>query len=119
MRLLADENIPAPVVEALRAARHDVAWVREDAPRLPDSEVLSRAGRQGRLLVTLDKDYGELVFQQSMPAPYGIVLLRYEPRSPEALALRLVAALESRDDWAGCFAVVEQDRIRTTPVPEQ
>jgi len=119
MRLLANENMPGPVVEALRAAGHDVAWIREDAPRLRDSDVLSRAGQEGRLLVTLDKDYGELVLVQSMPAPCGIALLRFHPPSPEALALRVVAALESRDDWAGYFVVVERDRIRATPVPDQ
>jgi len=117
MRLLANENVPGPVVEALRAAGHDVAWIRDDAPRLPDSDVLSRAGRQGRLLLTLDKDYGDLVFRQSLPAPWGIALVRFHPPSPEALALRVVAALASRDDWAGHFAVVDQDRVRMTPLP--
>jgi predicted nuclease of predicted toxin-antitoxin system len=117
MRLLANENVPGPVVVALRAAGHDVAWIRDDAPRLPDSDVLSRAGQQGRLLLTLDKDYGDLVFRQSLPAPWGIVLVRFHPPSPEALALRVVAALASRADWAGHFAVIGREGARLTPLP--
>jgi len=118
MRLLANENIPGPVVEALRTAGHDVAWIREEAPTLQDSGVLSRAGQQGRLLLTLDKDYGELVFRQGLPAPWGVVLVRSRPPTPEAMALRVVAVLASRQDGAGHFAVVGQDRIRLTPLPD-
>lgn len=52
MRFLANENIPAAVVTALRAAGHDVAWVREDAPGAPDDAVLARAVADERVLLT-------------------------------------------------------------------
>lgn len=63
MRLLADENIAAPLVLALRAAGHDVTYVAELAPGIADDAVLSLALRQGRLLLTEDKDIGELVIR--------------------------------------------------------
>lgn len=56
-RLLADENVPAPAVAALRQAGHDVAWLLEDAPGTPDSGVLARAQQEHRVLITFDKDF--------------------------------------------------------------
>ena len=62
-RLLADENVPGPAIAALRQAGHDVAWMHEDAPRTPDLEVLKRAQGEKRVVVTFDKDFGELAFR--------------------------------------------------------
>ena len=76
MRLLADENIPKLAVEALRDRGHDVAWVRQDAPGIPDQEVLSLGQDESRLLITCDKDFGELAFRHGLPAEHGVVLFR-------------------------------------------
>ena len=117
MRILANENFPGDAVEALRAQGHDVAWVRSDAPGSSDPQVLARAQAEGRILVTFDKDFGELAFRSGLPAPSGIVLFRISTPSSQHVARLAVAALESRTDWAGHFAVVEDDRIRHTPLP--
>jgi Domain of unknown function (DUF5615) len=63
MRLLANENFPRIAVEALRARGHDVAWVRTDSPGTSDEEVIHRAVAETRVLVTFDKDFGELTFR--------------------------------------------------------
>ena len=55
MRLPANENFPRMAVEALRAEGHDVAWIRIDAPGISDEEVIARAVREDRILLTLDK----------------------------------------------------------------
>jgi len=117
MRILANENIPGRAVDALRSRGHDVAWVRTDAPGASDREVISRAAAEGRTLITFDKDFGELVFRTGLPAADGVVLFRIRPRSPSRAAAAVVSALESRNDWAGHFAVVEDDRVRMTPLP--
>jgi predicted nuclease of predicted toxin-antitoxin system len=52
MRILADENVPGPVVTALREARHDVVWVKESMPGARDADVLARAQSETRLVVT-------------------------------------------------------------------
>jgi len=65
----------------------------------------------------LDKDFGELAFAKRLPAECGIVLVRTTGSSPEVDNLRAVSALESRADWSGHFAIIEDDRIRTRPVP--
>jgi len=117
MRILADENFPGDAVAALRERGYDVAWVQSDAPGISDEEVLSRAQAEGRILVTFDKDFGELAFRFGLPASNGIILFRISMPSPSQVARVAVAALESRTDWIGHFAVIEDDRIRMTPLP--
>lgn len=117
MRLLANENFPAEAVAALRQRGHDVAWVRDDAPGSSDRQVLARAQAEGRILLTFDKDFGELAFYAGLPAACGVILLRIAAPSAAYVARVVAAALESRSDWAGHFSVVEDDRIRMTPLP--
>ena len=117
MRLLANENFPRQVVEALRAAGHDVLWARTEMAGAADPDVLARAEAEGRILVTFDKDFGELAFRSGLPAKCGIVLVRIPPYDPDDVAVRLVAILGSRTDWPGSFAVVREDRIRIRPLP--
>jgi predicted nuclease of predicted toxin-antitoxin system len=117
MRILANENIPACVVERLRVAGHDVGWVGTDLPGATDLQVIARAIAEKRTILTFDKDFGELAFRDRRCAPYGIVLLRMAPTQPELLAQRVALALESRSDWPGHFAVIEDGRIRLAPIP--
>jgi predicted nuclease of predicted toxin-antitoxin system len=117
MRLLANENFPAEAVQALRSRGHDVAWVRTDAPGSSDRQVLDRAVAEDRLLITFDKDFGELAFRAGLPASCGVVLFRIRLTSPSQVAQRAAAALESRADWDGHFAVVLDDRVRMTLLP--
>ena len=118
MRILANENVPGETVAALRQRNHDIVWARTDAPGSSDRELLERAAAEERLLITLDKDFGELAFRSTLPASSGIVLLRVQTPEPSILTRIAVAALDARDDWAGHFSVVEHDRIRMTPLPQ-
>ena len=102
---------------ALQARGHDVVWVRSDAPGSSDPQVLAHAQAEDRILITFDKDFGELAFRSGLPASSGIVLFRISVPSSSYVAQVAVAALESRTDWAGHFAVIEDDRIRMTPLP--
>jgi predicted nuclease of predicted toxin-antitoxin system len=62
MRFLADESCDFAVVRALRSADHDVLAIAEVSPREEDQDVMERAVREGRLLITEDKDFGQLVY---------------------------------------------------------
>src|SRR5215468_3517141 len=117
MRLLANENFPGAAVDALRARGHDVLWVRTEAPGITDQQVLARASAESRVLITFDKDFGELAFRTRLPAASGVVLFRIQQSSPAHVAARAVSALESRTDWAGHFSVVLEDRVRMTVLP--
>jgi len=116
MRLLADENFPREAVLALRARGHDVVWMHETAPGLGDADVLHRAHAEERVLLTFDKDFGELAYRQGLIASPGVSLFRASFQSGSDAAEFAVVALESRADWVGSFAVVEKDRIRLRPL---
>jgi hypothetical protein len=112
MRFLANENFPGDAVVALASAGHDVVWVRTAAPGLSDQEVLAKAEREGRVLLTFDKDFGELAWRHGLPASCGIVLFRVPMPPPAAVGSALAARVDERGDWAGHFSVIEPARVR-------
>ena len=117
MRILANENFPGDAVSALEAQGHDVVWIRVDAPGSSDTVILARAQKEMRVLITFDKDFGELAFRSRLPATSGVILFRIAMPSSAHITRVVTAALEARDDWFGHFSVVEDDRIRMTPLP--
>jgi predicted nuclease of predicted toxin-antitoxin system len=112
MRLCANENIPEDCVTKLRENNHDVLWIREIAPGSSDSDVLIRAHKEHRLLITFDKDFGELVFHRGAKASYSVVLFRFSNPSSAMIASSVLSTLASRNDWAGHFSVVDDFGIR-------
>jgi predicted nuclease of predicted toxin-antitoxin system len=118
MRLCANENLPEDCVLRLRQDGHDVLWIREAAPGISDDIVLARAATEDRLLITFDKDFGELVFRRGAKASQGVVLFRIAQPSAAAVAERVSAVLASRDDWSGHFCVVENFAVRMRRLPE-
>ena len=117
MRFLANENFPGDAVAALRDGGHDVAWMRTEGPGESDQEVLARAQRERRILLTFDKDFGELAWRASLPAESGIVLFRLPMPAPARVGEALAGILAGRQDWSGNFAVVEPGRVRIRPLP--
>lgn len=117
MNFLANENFPLDAVEALRRAGHDVVWVRADAPGCTDQQVLARAVSEQRILLTFDKDFGDLAFLAGLPTGSGIILFRLRAGTSAQLAAQVTAAIATRTDWAGHFSVVEPGRIRMRPLP--
>lgn len=117
MRFLANENFPGTAVEALRGVGHDVVWVRTDAPGSTDQSVLAKAAQEGRILLTFDKDFGELAWRVRLPSHCGIVLFRLFLPTPDRVGDVLCSILCSRDDWAGKFSVIEPGRVRMRDLP--
>jgi predicted nuclease of predicted toxin-antitoxin system len=112
MRFLADENFPGAAVTASRAAGHDVVWVRIAAPGATDADVFGRAVREQRILLTFDKDFGELAWRSQPTRVCGIVLIRAPAAKSADEARRLADQITARGDWAGHFSVVEPGRVR-------
>jgi len=119
MRLCANENVPGDCVVRLRQDGHDVLWIRETAPGIPDLFVLARALDEDRLLITFDKDFGELIFRRGAKASRGIILFHIAQPSSSAVAERVATVLASREDWSGQFSVVEDFAVRMRALPEQ
>ncbi|WP_159726637.1 DUF5615 family PIN-like protein [Methylosinus sp. Ce-a6] len=112
MRFLADENFPGAAVSALRAAGHDVSWVSERSPGAKDTDVLVMAEDEERILLTFDKDFGELAWSAGLSAACGIMLFRLPTPPPATIGNVLLARIEERSDWAGHFSVIETGRVR-------
>jgi predicted nuclease of predicted toxin-antitoxin system len=117
VRILANENFPVSLIRELRWRGHDVASVKELMRGAEDRAVLARAQEESRLLVTFDKDFGELAYRFGLPASSGVILFRLSGSSPDIDNARALVALESGIEWAGYFAVVTDDRIRVRPLP--
>lgn len=76
MRFFADECCDADTVRALRDDDHDVLYVTETMPGALDSQILDRAYAENRILITEDKDFGELIYRLRRPAR-EVILLRF------------------------------------------
>lgn len=118
MRFLANENIPAESVRRLREAGHDVLAISESLAGAKDPDVLARAREEGRILLTFDRDYGELVYRRGLPVPLGIIYLRFVPQAPGEVA-DVVEQLKASFDLVleGRYTVIDSDRIRQRPLP--
>jgi predicted nuclease of predicted toxin-antitoxin system len=113
VRWLVDECVDYELVERLRAAGHDVSYVLEITPRARDAEVIGRADAENRLLLTEDKDFGELVFHQARRVP-GIVLLRINPSMRSLKWARIQSAIASFGaSLLGRYTVIEEARMRS------
>jgi predicted nuclease of predicted toxin-antitoxin system len=118
MRFLANENFPLASVNRLRRANHDVAAIIEDAPGAKDSEVLARAVREDRVVLTFDRDYGELIYRFRHPSPVGVIYFRFDPSTPEEPAEHLLRLLTMSDlSLEKKFTVVERGQVRQRPLP--
>ena len=117
MRILADTNFNEPIITALRNAGHDVVWMYEDDQRMADPNILARAVREDRLLITFDTDFGELTFRDRLPAHCGVVLFRIADAVTISETVQLIVHnLAAPIAWAGRFWVIN---IRKRALPAQ
>ena len=117
MRLIVNENIANSVIQGLRQRGWDVLAVKESMRGADDTAILNRAESEQRLVVTQDKDFGELAFKYRLPASCGVILFRLSGADPSSDNQRVPEVIESRTDWAGNFSVVTDDRIRMRSLP--
>jgi predicted nuclease of predicted toxin-antitoxin system len=117
MRLLADESCDFRVVRALRAAGHDVTAVLEISPGAEDEAVIDLAVREGRIFLTEDRDFGQLVYATAKPAP-GVILVRFPSNARSRLPTMIVEMVAQHGEkLADRFVVVEPGRIRFGVIP--
>lgn len=115
MRWLADECVHAAVVRELRNAGHDVLSAT-DVPQRSDQTLITAASADGRILLTDDKDFGEIVFREGR-ATSGIVLIRIAPSRWRSIWPMLSAAIvEHGKGLSARFTVLEENRIRSIPL---
>ncbi|MBE0447577.1 MAG: DUF5615 family PIN-like protein [Actinobacteria bacterium] len=113
MNFLANENFPLFSITLLRDAGHNVVGIIEDAPGSKDIDILQQAQIEKRIILTFDRDYGEMIYRHESIAPAGIVFFRFNPSAPEEPARILLRILrEDKISIMGKFTVVERGRIR-------
>jgi predicted nuclease of predicted toxin-antitoxin system len=112
MNLLADESVDRPIVVKLRADGHTVDYIAELAPSIDDDEVLRLANDRNALLLTEDKDFGELVFRLRR-VHSGVVLLRLTGMTSAAKADTVAQVLQEREgELVDAFTVISSNSVR-------
>lgn len=119
MRFLADESCDFAVVRALRAAGHDVLAVAELSPRSDDHAVIDLATQDNRVLLTEDKDFGQLVYASSQPSG-GIIFIRFPTNTRQTLPTAVLKLIQERGDrLPGGFVVLTPGRVRIGRNPSE
>lgn len=112
MKFLADENIGLRVVKPLRNQGFDVQSIIEIQPGAVDTQVLSLANKGNRIIITTDKDFGELVYAQKL-VHQGVILLRLRDESSENKLKILKNVLEKhREELEKSFTVATESKTR-------
>lgn len=116
MKILADECVDAQIVDHLRKDGHDVKYVAEMSPGIMDEEVLYLANEEDTLLLTADKDFGELIFRQGL-VKSGIVLYRLSGLSSQEKAELISSVItEHGDELLKAFSVITEKAVRIRKV---
>lgn len=113
MKLLANENLPYKNIYYLKEKGYDVLSIGMDNPSVMDSEVMAIAIKEGRTIVTFDRDYGELIFRHNYKPENGVIYLRldkYQPEEPGIIIERIIANIEI--DFTRALTVVDKNGIR-------
>ena len=117
MKLVADENVPRPVIERLRLDGFAIVSIAEVDPGRADVAVMHEAEDRAFVLMTHDRDFGELAIRQGLPVN-GVILLEVERLSLPAQVERVSLCLASPEtDWIGNFSVIEPARVRRRAIP--
>jgi predicted nuclease of predicted toxin-antitoxin system len=114
MKLLLDSCVWGGALAELLAAGHDVDWAGQWPQDPGDDQVMAHALAEGRILVTLDKDFGELVVVRGLPHG-GILRLANFPARQQAKACLRVLALHGAELEAGALVTAEPGVLRVRP----
>jgi len=112
MQLVADESVDGQLVAALRKAGHSILYIAESSPSIKDPDVLRFATSRNEILLTEDKDFGELVHLKRM-AHAGVILLRLNDMSAPDMIARVIMLLDHHGDgFADAFTTIDRIKVR-------
>ena len=112
MKILADENIESEIVTALRLAGHSVSDIKETSPGIEDVEVLTIANDSDAILITNDKDFGELIYRDRQTSN-GVILLRFgKLKIAERIELLIDVLDEHKNELPEAFTVISSTGVR-------
>lgn len=112
MNFVADESVDGPIVYSLRSTGHTVAYIAETDSGIDDDEVFRKANAFTAVLITEDKDFGEIVFRQKRVSG-GVVLVRLDGLTPDTKAQIVCAVVrEHEPDLPENFTVITPGTVR-------
>jgi predicted nuclease of predicted toxin-antitoxin system len=113
MLFLANENFPFPSVKFLREGGYDVKSIAQEFQGISDPEVIRIAQQESRIILTFDKDYGELLFKNTTTKPPAVVFFRFKGLEPVYAGSLLRSVLENQNlALDNCFTVIDENNIR-------
>lgn len=113
MKLLANENFPKDSVLFLRNLGYDVLSIGDDNPSITDKAIMEIAKAQERIILTFDRDYGELIYKYNYKPPRGIIYLRLEVYTSEEPGKHVHDLLNNlKIETAGCLTVFDGKNLR-------
>ncbi len=116
MKFLADESFDFPFIQAMRNEGYDVSAIVETNSGVDDEAVLKIANDEARILLTCDKDFGELVFRLKL-IHSGIILFRVPDVSTELKISFLINCLKNHfGKLALSFTVISSQKIRIVSI---
>ncbi len=117
MRFLADESCDHAVVLALRGAGHDVTAIGESQRGATDETVIELASRERRVVLTEDKDFGQLVFAAAKSTA-GVIFVRFPAQARANLSAEIIDLAAARgNELLGCFVTIQPGRVRVARLP--
>jgi predicted nuclease of predicted toxin-antitoxin system len=117
MNIVADESVDLAVVQGLRNRGHSVTYIAEFGPGTADDEVLRMASSAGAVLLTADKDFGELIFRQHRLSS-GVVLMRLSGLATDRKAELVGEFFDDRgSELIGAFSVLAPGKLRIRSDP--
>ncbi|MCU0424582.1 MAG: DUF5615 family PIN-like protein [Candidatus Kapabacteria bacterium] len=118
MKILANENFPAPSIRVLRLASCQVKSIKEEMPGISDEEVLRIAVQEERVILTFDRDYGELLFRYRLVPPPAVVYFRYKGQLPESAGKILLELIQEQQlNIEGYFTIIDANGVRQRKLP--
>jgi predicted nuclease of predicted toxin-antitoxin system len=111
-KFIADEGFSFPITSILREKGYDVIWIGDVAPGVDDAKVFEISRKEGRIILTEDKDFGELAIRFKCKTS-GIILLRIEPEQKELREEKMLELFRDfSDKLKGHLIIVDEQKIR-------
>jgi predicted nuclease of predicted toxin-antitoxin system len=113
IKLLANENFPYKSIHYLRDKGFDIVSIGMDNPSIKDDEIMEIASKEERIILTFDRDYGELIFKHNYKPEKGVIYLRlseYEPELPGHIIEEIL--LDKEIDVKSALTVVDKNGYR-------
>jgi predicted nuclease of predicted toxin-antitoxin system len=113
MTFLANENFPYPSVKMLEQEGYTIFYIAKEFPGISDDEVILKAKKIGAIILTFDKDYGEIIFKSRVDNPPAVIFFRDKGNDPTKAGQMLLDLIRLNEfEWEGRLSVIEETGIR-------